>query len=170
MQYQTYFIHLEESSSCHLLGALEDLLKRSHNCSTYISRIKYQSKSLDDLLIHRRHQQEISTNNDDQNVSNTTRTELDLSGIGYDEENDEYDLQIQQSRSAPASPTKIYDKELAAFIQSDQQQQETSGDNFIYNIDLSDLNETPHQQNSRLDIFFVCLFSRINQVIYLLSL
>ena len=72
MQYQTYFIHLEESSSCHLLGALEDLLKRSHNSPTYISRIKYSSKSLDDLLIHRRHQQEKSTNNDDQNVSNTT--------------------------------------------------------------------------------------------------
>jgi hypothetical protein len=165
MQYRTFFTHLEEPSSRHLLVALEDLLKRSHNSSTVISKIKYQSKSVDDLLIHRRHQRE-----KEQDISNTTRTEFDLSGIGYDEENDDYDLQIQRSQSAPVSPTKIYDKELAAFIQSDQLYQETIGDNFVYNIDLSDSDENSHQPNSRLAIFFVSLFDLINRVVYVLSL
>jgi len=147
--------------------ALEDLLNRGHNSSTFISKIKYQSKSLDDLLIYRRHQQDknlkISIDNNDNNISNTTRTELDLSGIAYDddeEEDNEYNLEIQRSRSEPASPTKIYDKELAAFIECDQQQQQqqqTITDNFIYNIDLSDSNETSHTLNSRLAIFFVSL-------------
>lgn len=162
-------IHLEESSSRHLLVALEDLLKRSHNSSISISNIKYQSKSVDDLLIHRRHQkeqnQQISSDNDGNNVSNTTRTEFDLSGITYDDdydEDNEYDLQTQRSRSAPSSPTKIYDKELAAFIDCDQQhhhQQQSITDNFVYNIDLSDSDETPHPLNSRLAIFFVSLFN-----------
>jgi hypothetical protein len=80
---------------------------------------------------------------------------LDLSGIAYDDEEEEYNLDIQRSRSAPTSPTKIYDKEFAAFIECDQQQSIT--DNFIYNIDLSDSNETSHTLNSRLAIFFVSL-------------
>ncbi|CAF1598921.1 unnamed protein product [Rotaria magnacalcarata] len=149
----------EESSSRHLLIALEDLLKRSHNSSTLISKIKYQSKSrsVDDLLIHRRYRQgedqNISTNHDtSNNISNTTRVELDLSGIGHDDESYENDLEIQRSRSAPVSPTKIYDKELAAFIECEQQQ--SIADNFVYNIDLSDDQQTVHQQNSRLAIFF----------------
>ena len=58
MQYRLYFIHLEESSSRHLLVALEDLLKRSHQNSTSISKIKYSSKSADDLLIDRQIQRE----------------------------------------------------------------------------------------------------------------
>ncbi|CAF5142057.1 unnamed protein product, partial [Rotaria socialis] len=59
---------------------------------------------------------DISTNHDtSNNISNTTRVELDLSGIGHDDESNENDLEIQRSRSAPVSPTKIYDKELAAF-------------------------------------------------------
>jgi len=162
MQYRIYFIRLEEPSSRHLLVALEDLLKRSHNSSTFTSKIKYKSKSVDDLLIYRRHQNEktsqISTNNDDNNISNTTQTEFDLSGIAYDDDDDETNEYEQRSRSAPASPTKIYDKELAAFIDCDQQQQQSSADNFVYNIDLSDSNETSHPLNSRLAIFFVCLF------------
>ena len=31
-------------------------------------------------------------------------------------------LKTQRSQSAPVSPTKVYDKELAAFIQCEQQQ------------------------------------------------
>ncbi|CAM4869363.1 unnamed protein product [Rotaria socialis] len=154
----------EESSSRHLLIALEDLLKRSHNSSTLISKIKYQSKSrsVDDLLINRRYRQgkdrDISTNHDtSNNISNTTRVELDLSGIGHDDESNENDLEIQRSRSAPVSPTKIYDKELAAFIECEQQQ--SIADNFVYNIDLSDDQQTVHQPNSRLAIFFEDDFS-----------
>ncbi|CAF4580702.1 unnamed protein product, partial [Rotaria magnacalcarata] len=60
--------------------------------------------------------------------------------------------EIQRSRSAPVSPTKIYDKELAAFIECEQQQ--SIADNFVYNIGLSDDQQTVHQQNSRLAIFF----------------
>ncbi|CAF3642028.1 unnamed protein product [Rotaria sordida] len=146
----------EESSSSHLLVALEDLLKRSHNSSTFISKIKYQSKSVDNLLINRQYRQEkyrqTSTGDDNNNISITTRPELDLSCIGSDEENNEYDLEIQRSRSAPISPTRIYDKELGAFIDCEQQQSIT--DSFVYNIDLSDQNESTHQPNSRIAIFF----------------
>ncbi|CAF3096245.1 unnamed protein product [Rotaria sp. Silwood2] len=146
----------EESSSRHLLVALEDLLKRSHNSSTFTSKIKYQSKSVDDLLINRRYRQEkyqqTSTDDDNNNISKTTRPELDLSGIGSDEETNEYDLETQRSRSAPVSPNQIYDKELAAFIDCEQQQ--STVDSFVYNIDLSDQNENTHQPNSRIAIFF----------------
>jgi hypothetical protein len=159
-----YFILLEEPSSRHLLVALEDLLNRSHNSSTFISKIKYQSKSVDDLRIHQRYRQkkdpQISTENNDNNISNTTRTEFDLSEIAYDDDDDDDDednLQTQRSRSAPASPTKIDDKELAAFIECDHQQ--LIADNFVYNIDLSDSNETSQPLNSRLDIFFVNLIN-----------
>lgn len=157
--YRTYFILLEESSSRHLLVALEDLLKRSHNSSISISKIKYQSKSADDLLLNRRHcqqkEQKISTY-DVNNTSKTTRIELDLSGIEYEDEDNEYDSETPRSRSAPVSPTKIYDKELAAFIECEQQQ--SAGDNFVYNIDLSDDTQVVHPPNSRLAIFFVSLF------------
>ncbi len=106
------------------------------------------------MLLYRQN----STDNDGKNISNTTRTEFDLSGIGYDEEDDdEYNLSlIQQSRSAPASPTKIFDKELAAFIDCDQQERQFIGDDFVYDIDLS---ETSHSPNSKLGIFFVSLFN-----------
>ncbi|CAF1043007.1 unnamed protein product [Rotaria sp. Silwood1] len=144
----------EESSSRHLLIALEDLLKRSHNSPIHISKIKYQSKSVDDLLINRQniYKQTSTVNDNNNNISKTILPELDLSGIGSYEENNEYDLEIQRSRSAPVSPTKIYDKELGAFIDCEQHQSIT--DSFVYNIDLSDQNENIHQPNSRLAIFF----------------
>jgi len=88
-----YFILLEEPSSRHLLVALEDLLNRSHNSSTFISKIKYRSKSVDDLRIHQRYRQkkdpQISTENNDNNISNTTRTEFNLSEIAYDDDDDD---------------------------------------------------------------------------------
>jgi hypothetical protein len=149
------FYCLEEPSSRHLLFALEDLLQRSHTSPTFVSsKIKYQSKSLDDLFIHRRYRQ--NSINDDNKVSNTTRIELDLCGTSYDEENNAYDSPIQRSQSAPVLPTNIYDKELATSIHCDQQQSIT--DNFVYNIDLSDSNETSHELNSRLAVFFVSLY------------
>jgi hypothetical protein len=85
---------------------------------------------------------------------------MDLSGIGCNnhleiDENQFYndELRPPRSHSAPVSPTKFYDKELAAFIQCEQQQH----DSFVYNIDLSDTNETIHQPHSRTAIFFVSL-------------
>jgi hypothetical protein len=136
--------HLGDISSHHLLATVEDLLKQPK------AQIKFQSKSLDDLRIS----QEI----DDNHVSNTTRTEMDLSGIGccnIEMNNNQDDLKSQRSQSAPVSPTKFYDKELAAFLQCEQQQLLT--DNFVYNIDLSDTNETSHQPQLRTAIFFVSL-------------
>jgi hypothetical protein len=106
------------------------------------------------LFIHRRYRQ--NSINDDNKVSNTTRIELDLCGTSYDEENNAYDSPIQRSQSAPVLPTNIYDKELATSIHCDQQQSIT--DNFVYNIDLSDSNETSHELNSRLAVFFVSLY------------
>jgi hypothetical protein len=141
---------------------VEDLLNQPHTHSSKSSLIKSQSKSLDDIQIHQQHRRKQLNNN---HVSNTTRTEMDLSGIGCnnDLEIDEYlsdnedDQRPQRSQSAPVSPTKIYDKELAAFIQCEQQQQQQQliSDSFIYNIDLSDTNETSHQPHSRTAIFFV---------------
>ncbi len=148
MLYYTYLIHLEDASSRHLLITVEDLLKQT-------SKRKFQSKSLGDL--------QISRQTDDNRVSNTTRTEMDLSGIGgcdnYIKDNDDNDLRSQRSQSAPVSPTKIYDKELAAFIQCEQQQQQQQiiSDSFVYNIDLSDTDKTVHQPHSRTSIFFVSL-------------
>ncbi len=130
---------------------MEDLLKQT-------SKRKFQSKSLGDLQIPRQ--------TDDNRVSNTTRTEMDLSGIGdcdnYIKDNDD-DLKSQRSQSAPVSPTKIYDKELAAFIQCEQQQQQQQiiSDSFVYNIDLSDTDETVHQPHTRTSIFFVSLLLKI---------
>jgi hypothetical protein len=117
----------------------------------------------------RRKQQQQQNSTDDNHVSNTTRTELDLSGIGCDNndlefdenllnnDNNEYDLRPQRSQSAPVSPTKVYDKELASFIQCEQQQQQFIRDCFVYNIDLSDTIETTHQPHSRTEIFFVSI-------------
>lgn len=134
------------------------------------SQIKFLSKSLDDLQIRRqRRQKQIDGNH----VSNTTRTEMDLTGIGCDnnietdknqlssaddDDDDEHDLRLQRCYSAPVSPTRIYDKELAAFIECEQQQQQMMGDSFVYNIDLSDTNETTHQSHPRSAIFFVSLY------------
>ena len=146
----TIFIHLGEQSSDHFLTPTEDLISQTHST---LSHIKFQSKSLDDIQIHRRKQ----INSD--HVSNTTRTEMDLSGIGCNNINnsdiDEYDIRPQRSQSAPVSPTKFYDKELAAFIQCEQQQKELISDSFVYNIDLSDTNETSNQPHLRTAIFFV---------------
>ena len=166
MQYRIYFIPLEESSSCHLLGALEDLLKRSHNDSTFTKNIKYCSKSLDDLLINRRKQCLRTINNDsddNNNISSTTRTAFDLTDIGYDDDDDddednEYNLETQRSRSAPVSPTKIYDKQLTAFMQCDQSAQQSLLDNCVHNVDLSDSDKHLHQSHSRKIILFVRLF------------
>ncbi len=127
---------------------MEDLLNQTSR------RNQFQSKSLDDLRLNEQ--------TDDNHVSNTARTEIDLSDIGCDNHinigDNEDDLKSQRSQSAPVSPTKIYDKELAAFIQYEQQQQQQLiGDSFVYNIDLSDTNETNHQPHSRTAIFFVSL-------------
>ena len=125
----------KESSSRHLLVALENLLKRSHHRFTSIAKRRYQSKSVNDLLIYRR-------NSNEQNVSHTTRTELDLSDIGCEQNETNNDLPIQRSRSAPISPTKIYEQELAGFIHGEDQHYDSFTDHFIFNIDLSHSNET----------------------------
>jgi hypothetical protein len=93
---------------------------------------------------------------------------MDLSGIGCNintevdnhqfHNNMDDDLQPQTSQSAPVSPTKIHDKEFAAFLQCEQQQQQLIADSFVYNIDLSDTNETTHQPHLRREIFFVSSF------------
>ncbi|UJR07811.1 hypothetical protein I4U23_012094 [Adineta vaga] len=144
----------EEPSSRHILFALEDLLERSRKKHSLVrSKIKYQSKSADDLFL-RRYQGNVINN-----TSNRTLIELDLSGLNVDtfgNDNDD-DLSIQRTRSAPVSSIELNDKELAAFIQSDyyQQQIQSTTNNFIYNIDLSDTNEGNFRQvNSKDAIFF----------------
>jgi len=91
---------------------------------------------------------------------------MDLTGIGCDNnieiDDDERDLRLQRSHSAPVSPTKVYDKEFAAFIECEQQQQQLMTDSFVYNIDLSDTNQTTHQSQSRTAIFFVSLLQLIS--------
>ena len=151
-EYVDFIISLDEPSSCHLLGALEDLLKRSDQTSSQSvskKKKKTRSKSVDDLLLS---QHRIVNSN----PSTITRIELDLSGIDADDD-ELTNLPYQQSRSAPISPTKIYEKELAAFIDCDQIIEQYPADNFVFNIDLSDSNETSQVLNSKLDIFFVCL-------------
>jgi hypothetical protein len=92
---------------------------------------------------------------------------MDLTDIGcdnnieIDDNDDERDLRLQRSHSAPVSPTKVYDKEFAAFIECEQQQQLMT-DSFVYNIDLSDTNQTTHQSHSRTAIFFVSLLQLIS--------
>lgn len=142
---------LDEPSSCHLLVALEDLLKRSDQTSRLISKKKnYQSKSVDDILLY---QQDKQSSN-----ATITRTEFDLSGLADDDDDDDsLDFSNQRSRSAPISPNKIYEKELAAFIDCDQPTQQYPTDNFIFNIDLSNPNESSQSSNSKLAIFFVSI-------------
>lgn len=115
-----------------------------------------RSQSLDDLQLSRR-------SNDENQVSNFARTEIDLTNIGRDKTNPDNDedfsteIYSQQSRSAPVSPTHLIDKEFAAFIQCEQQT--TISDSFVYNIDLSDTNETSHSNQSKMSIFDVSSFS-----------
>ena len=120
---------------------------------------RWQSKSLDDLQLAQRRERSPT---DENHVSNTTRTEMDLSGIGCDqndlhcaENGHDYDQQSPRSRSAPVSPTQIYDKEFAAFLQCEQQQQQIIADNFVFNMDLSDTIETGHYPHSRAEFLFV---------------
>lgn len=153
-------------------------LNDSSSTTSKSTRRPFRSKSLDDLRLRRptrRKRSDDDADDDDDHVSNTTRTEMDLTGIGCradgddddDDDvenrphtNDDYDLQLPRSRSAPVSPTQFYDKELAAFIQCEQQQQQMMADSFVYNIDLSDTNENgAHQTLSRAAIFFVRLAS-----------
>ncbi|CAF1669537.1 unnamed protein product, partial [Adineta ricciae] len=131
------------------------------------SRIRFQSKSLDDLQLHRQARRKQPH---DHHVSDTARTEMDLTGIGCqdedqlnmneddeDDDDDDHDdnSQPQRSRSAPVSPTQVYDAELAAFLQCEQQQQQLMADCFVYNMDLSDATENSTQQShSRTAIFF----------------
>ncbi|CAF2667301.1 unnamed protein product [Rotaria sp. Silwood2] len=155
-----YFIPLGESSSHHLSVSIDNSLKQIHNNSKKILQIKFQSKSLDDLRLHRECQRQQT---DDNYVSNTTRTEMDLSTIGcnmnididekqlYDD--NKHDLREQKSQSAPVSPTKIDDKELATFIQCEQK---LITDSFVYNMDLSNVNDITRQPRARTAIFFVC--------------
>ena len=147
------FLHLEDLSSHHSSATVEDRLLKNSGTKP---RIKFRSKSLDDLKMNRPFQ----SNDGDQSISNTTRTEMDLSGIGCPinkqiNDDDHHHLQPPTSQSAPVSPTKIHDKEFAAFIQNEQQQ--LIANSFVYNIDLSDTNENAHQPQSRREIFFVSL-------------
>jgi len=92
----------------------------------------------------------------EQNV-NVTQFEFDLSRIETDNES-EYNREhsFQQSRSAPVSPTRIYEQELAAFVDCEQgSYQQTSTGNFVYNIDLSDNEDKVHEPNSKLALFFL---------------
>ena len=151
------FISLDEPSSYHLLGALEDLLKRSdQTCQSGSKKNnKSRSKSVDDLLLYQRH-----SIIDSNSSTITTGIELDLSGIGDSDDNEtnEWNFLHQCSRSAPISPTKIYEKELAAFIDCDQTTEQYSADNFIFNVDLSNSNDPPQTSNSsKLAIFFVSI-------------
>lgn len=116
-------------------------------------KTRNRSQSLDDLRLSRQSKRK---NLDDHHaeISQIARTEIDLSNIGSnDNENEENSP--EQSHSAPVSPTHFNDKEFAAFIQCEQQQQQMISDNFVYNIDLSDTGETSHPPQSKLSIFFV---------------
>lgn len=145
------FISLDEPSSCHLLVPLEDLLKRSDQSSILISKKKCSSKSVDDLLLYQH-----------TNQFNAEQT-LDLSCLADDD--DQVDYFPQRSRSAPTSPNRIYEKELAAFIDCDQPAQQFSADNFVFNVDLSNPNEASQSSHSKLAIFFVGL-STLFDLIY----
>jgi hypothetical protein len=97
--------------------------------------MKSRSRSLDDLKIN---EHRLSSN--DSCVSNTTRTEFNLTEIGRTSATDESEtVEPRSCRSAPVSPTHLHDKEFDAFIQCEQQVQI---DHFIYNVDLSEENET----------------------------
>ena len=146
-------IDLGERSSHHFLLAADEQFK-----------IKFRSKSFDQLPSVRQDQ---SNDNDDNHISNTTRTEMDLTGIGCDMISDSIDdhpstntiddRNPMRSQSAPVSPTEIVDKEFAAFLQCEQQQHEqVFADSFVYNMDLSNSNENnTRPTHSRREIFFV---------------
>lgn len=158
IRYCILFISSGDQSSRHLTTSIENSSKQIPVNSIVASKSKFQSKSFEDLRLRPQNQQ-----NNDNHVSNGTRTEMDLSTIGcnenriFDEKklyyDDEHDPQEQKSQSAPVSPTKVYDKELATFIQCEQQ---LITDSFIYNIDLSNTNEATHQPQTRATIFNVC--------------
>lgn len=103
------------------------------------TKIKFRSKSFDHL----------PSDDDDHHVSNTTRTELDLTGIGYEMNSDIQEGETLRSQSAPVTPTKMFDKEFLSFLQCEQ---EMISDSFVYNIDLSNGNENIH---SRREILLV---------------
>lgn len=103
-------IVLEESSSRHLLDDVEDFLNRTDHRLSTRTTIRFRSQSVDHLCINRR------SNNAPQ-VSQTTRTQFDLSQI----ESDDDVLPLQRSRSAPICSTKIYEEELAAFVHGEEQ-------------------------------------------------
>ena len=129
--------------------------------------IRFQSKSLDDLRTNRRCRQQSI---DDKPISIITRTEMNLSTIGCNDnyaeinenschDDETHDLRRQRCHSAPGSPTKINDKELTMFIQCGQK---SMTDSFVYNVDLSDTNKAMHQSHSRTSVLFVCLMPRIS--------
>lgn len=141
-----------------------------------------RSKSFDDLVLTKTYK----NNRSDQShhVSDTTRTILDLSLLGDeeryrngesdDEKTDEhihFDLHRartrQRSRSAPISPTLVDDQEFAAFIQCEQQQQQTTTDSFVYNMDLSDSIESSHQPKSRTSIFDVRIADLLEILVFI---
>jgi len=144
--------------SIHLDDQITDQLPK-------IFRRKFQSKSLDNLKIRQTYK-----NTADNRISSTTKTEADLTNIGCcpknslieNEKENLDDFKVQRSQSAPVSPTKFYDKEFTAFLQSEQQQQQLIADSFVYNIDLSDTNQTSHSTYSRAEIFDVSLIKRIH--------
>lgn len=111
-----------------------------------LSREKYQSRSLDDLRLSRRRR---STSNDEP-VSNTTRTEADLTSIGCEDQSDERVSTSSsspprpQSRSAPVSPTQLDDRDLLGFLRNEQ-------DHFVYNVDLSD-EKSSSRQRTHFDV------------------
>ncbi|CAF2187449.1 unnamed protein product [Rotaria magnacalcarata] len=149
--------YVKSESLCHhfIVPIEEDSLRQTRNNSTKTSLIRFQSKSLDDLRLRRECQHKQADSN---HVTNTTRTEIDLSTIGCNYNNNkiqfyednEHDLPGQKSQSAPVSPTKVYDTELATFIQCEHK---LVTDSFVYNVDLSDTNETIRQPQARSAIF-----------------
>ncbi|CAM4799360.1 unnamed protein product [Rotaria magnacalcarata] len=149
--------YVKSESLCHhfIVPIEEDSLRQTQNNSTKTSLIRFQSKSLDDLRLRRECQHKQADSN---HVTNTTRTEIDLSTIGCNYNNNkiqfyednEHDLPGQKSQSAPVSPTKVYDTELATFIQCEHK---LVTDSFVYNVDLSDTNETIRQPQARSAIF-----------------
>lgn len=74
---------------------------------------------------------------------------MDLTGIGC-EMMDEIHEDSIRSQSAPVTPTKMFDKEFLSY-----EQEEMFVDNFVYNIDLSNGNQSTRPTQSRREIFFV---------------
>jgi hypothetical protein len=145
----------EESSSRHLLVALENLLERSHYRSISLEKkkIRYRSKSVDDLFIKSSHRHSTS----DRQISCTTRTALDLSDIDTAVDTIDESV-IVRCQSAPISLSKIDDQQLVAFINGERQQQEqvdSFSNQFTYNIDLSDTDDVSTLASLRSQLFDV---------------